>query len=303
MVTIWPSFISCLITSDDLRLILWASSATVIVSGTCTSMILTSGAAWKLPLPESRPSRSPRRPRGPLRQLVERPAGLVSPRVLISFFLATSSFQVDDRLADLTSFFPPGAAAAGAGAAATAGRAPLAGAAVPAGLCKVPFSAGLASTTTGSGFLATSTFFGADIISRMAAASASALRRRSWRSFALAASACFTAASFAASAAFASATFAAWTRRTSSADGAGAGAGTGAFSTGKDTGATGGTTAWALLTTGAEAAWAVETGTAGAGCGAGCTKVSGFLSMGLDADLSDPLFEENLAADSMAASA
>ena len=49
MVTIWPSFISCLITSDDLRLILWASSATVMVSGTCTSMTLNSVGAWKLP--------------------------------------------------------------------------------------------------------------------------------------------------------------------------------------------------------------------------------------------------------------
>ena len=38
MVTIWPIFIRCLITSDALTAILCASSATVMVSGTCTSM-------------------------------------------------------------------------------------------------------------------------------------------------------------------------------------------------------------------------------------------------------------------------
>ncbi|MDT4880594.1 hypothetical protein FQZ97_1163650 [compost metagenome] len=48
IVTIWPSFIICLMTSDDFRLILCASSATVMVSGTCTSMTLSSVGATKL---------------------------------------------------------------------------------------------------------------------------------------------------------------------------------------------------------------------------------------------------------------
>jgi hypothetical protein len=37
MVTIWPSFISCLMTSLALTDILCARSATLMVSGTCTS--------------------------------------------------------------------------------------------------------------------------------------------------------------------------------------------------------------------------------------------------------------------------
>ena len=43
MVTIWPSFISCLMTSDALTDILCARSATVMVSGTCTSCTLLLG--------------------------------------------------------------------------------------------------------------------------------------------------------------------------------------------------------------------------------------------------------------------
>jgi hypothetical protein len=39
MVTIWPSFISCLMTSLAFTLILCARSATLMVSGTCTSWI------------------------------------------------------------------------------------------------------------------------------------------------------------------------------------------------------------------------------------------------------------------------
>ena len=56
----------------------------------------------------------PRFPRGALRQLVERPAPApVSPRVLISFFLAGSPAQLLDSFADLTSLpFPAGAVVA-----------------------------------------------------------------------------------------------------------------------------------------------------------------------------------------------
>ena len=47
MVHIWPSFISCLMTSDALTDILCASSATVMVSGTWTSLTIASVGAWK----------------------------------------------------------------------------------------------------------------------------------------------------------------------------------------------------------------------------------------------------------------
>ena len=43
MVTIWPSFISCLMTSEALTDILCARSATVMVSGTCTSCTVCFG--------------------------------------------------------------------------------------------------------------------------------------------------------------------------------------------------------------------------------------------------------------------
>ena len=45
MVTIWPSFIRCLMTSEALTAILCASSATVMVSGTCTSITRASAGA------------------------------------------------------------------------------------------------------------------------------------------------------------------------------------------------------------------------------------------------------------------
>jgi hypothetical protein len=45
MVTIWPIFIKALMTSEALIAILCASSATVMVSGTCTSMIRASTGA------------------------------------------------------------------------------------------------------------------------------------------------------------------------------------------------------------------------------------------------------------------
>ena len=155
MVAIWPNFISCLITSEALTAILWANSATVMVSGTCTSITRASAGAALVWL-SSRPPRCSRRPRGPPRQLLRPTPPLLSPRVLISFFLACSSAQLDDNLALLTSLLPPGAAAA-PGAAGAAGRAAAPG--LPAGLCKVPFMAALAvSAAVGSGFLATSTF-------------------------------------------------------------------------------------------------------------------------------------------------
>ena len=80
---------------------------------------------------------------------------LLSPRVLISFFLACSSAQLDESLALLTYLLPPGAAVPGAAAAGVRGVAP----GLPAGLCKVPFMAALAvSAAVGSGFLATMVF-------------------------------------------------------------------------------------------------------------------------------------------------
>ena len=184
MVTICPSFINCLITSDALIAILCANSATVMVSGTCTSIIRAStGAActWS-----SRSRSPPRLPRGPLRQLVERPAPApVSPRVLSSFFFAGSPAQLLDNLDDLTSLPAPGAPAAP-----VAPGFALATVEPAAGLCNVPLMAALGSTTalTTSGFLAVTTLLGVDIIERIAAASSSALRRRVPRSTARAVS-------------------------------------------------------------------------------------------------------------------
>jgi len=168
MVTIWPSFISCLITSLALTDILWARSATLIVSGMCTSCTCCSGCAVNALPP---PSRSPRRPAAP-RGARQPGRAAVSVRPLSAArFLAASSAQLEESFSDLTCFFSPGLAAAAAGApAAVLGlwMVPL--------MASLPGSAGLGS----SGFLATSTLRGADIMARMAAASASAaLRRRS----------------------------------------------------------------------------------------------------------------------------
>src|SRR5450830_484528 len=132
-----------------------------MVSGTCIS--ITRAAAGACCCWSSRLSRSlPRRPRGPLRQLLRPTPPLLSPRVLISFFLAGSPAQLEDSLADLTSLLPPGPAA-GAGALAVRVPAPAPG--VPAGLCRVPLtpalaSPGLATGFGSSGFLATRTFLG-----------------------------------------------------------------------------------------------------------------------------------------------
>jgi hypothetical protein len=137
----------------------------------------------------SRSRSLPRRPRGPPRQLLRPTPPEASPRVLISFFLAGSPAQLDDSLADLTSLPAPApparwcAAARRAAGAGADGR--LVQRALDAGLAASP---GLATGLGSSGFLATSTFLGVDIIERMAAASASALRRRSPRSAARAAS-------------------------------------------------------------------------------------------------------------------
>ena len=84
-------------------------------------------------------------------------------------FLAASSAQLDESFSDLIDFFSPGLAAPGA-----AGAPGAPGFAV--GLWIVPLisTPGLAS----SGFFAVSTFLGAAIMARMAAASASAALRR-----------------------------------------------------------------------------------------------------------------------------
>ena len=160
-------------TSDALTAILCASSATVMVSGTCTSITRASTGAfdsWE----SSLPVRS-RRPRGPLRQLLRPTPPLESPRVLISFFLACSSAQLEDSFALLISLLP------GAAGAPVAGRSFAPG--LPAGLCKVPLI-GLASTGGGTTFLG-ATFCGEFIMSRIASASAKALRRRVSKSLAL----------------------------------------------------------------------------------------------------------------------
>ena len=144
MVTIWPIFISALITSDALTAILCASSATVMVSGTCTSMTRCFDRcgllAWS-----SRWSRSlPRRPRGPPRQLLRPtpPDGVAAGRdfLLLGRIVRPAGGQLGrlDFLAGARA--RPGAAARGRAR-------PVA----PAGLCSVPLTPGLA----GSGALAT----------------------------------------------------------------------------------------------------------------------------------------------------
>ena len=63
MVTIWPSFISCLMTSEAFTDILCARSATVMVSGTCTSRTIGSVGAAKPCVAVARSSRGRWRPR------------------------------------------------------------------------------------------------------------------------------------------------------------------------------------------------------------------------------------------------
>ncbi len=180
MVTIWPSFISCLMTSLALTLILCARSATLIVSGMCTSWVTNSAGAVKAGESSLRsPLRAPRGERQPAR-----PPPL-SPRVLSARFLAASSAQLDDSFSDLTDFLSPGLATVLPGAAAPAAALGLW--IVPL-MPSLPASPGLAS----SGFLAVSTFLGAAIIARIAAASASADLRRPSASACLARSAAST---------------------------------------------------------------------------------------------------------------
>ena len=173
MVTIWPSFINCLITSDALTLILCARSATLMVSGTCTSCTCCSAGATK---EDTDPSlRSPRRPPRGARQPARAPPG-ASLRVLRPRFFAASSAQLEDSFSDLTDFLSPGLATTAPGAPGAA-----------AGLWIVPLMPSLPASTgfgASSGFLAFSTFFGADIMARMAAASSSAALRRLARSIA-----------------------------------------------------------------------------------------------------------------------
>ena len=89
MVTIWPIFMSDLMTSAALTDILCARSPTEMVSGICTSRTTGSVGAWNVE--SSSWLRSPRRPPrcfGPPRQPDAPP---VSPRVLMARFFAASS--------------------------------------------------------------------------------------------------------------------------------------------------------------------------------------------------------------------
>ena len=133
-----------------------------------------------------------------MRQLLRPTPPDASPRVLSArFFASLSAPQLEDSFSDLTSFLSP-TAPASPGFFAAPG--------LTSGLCSVPFLASAIS----SGFFATKTLFGALIMARMAAASSSALVRRSCKSLALATSAAawaFSAAAF--SAAFSAAFFAA----------------------------------------------------------------------------------------------
>lgn len=106
MVTIWPNFINTLMTSEALTAILCASSATVMVSGTCTSSTRCSApdaVGW---LPRSSRPPLPGLPLGPARhELPLLRAATASARALAaSFFLPASSFHDDDSASDLTSF-------------------------------------------------------------------------------------------------------------------------------------------------------------------------------------------------------
>ncbi len=173
MVTIWPSFISCLMTSDALTDILCARSATLIVSGMCTSCAWNSaGATNELGAPSLR---SPRRPARGARQPARPAPGAPRGAALRARFLAASSAQLELSFSDLIDFLSPGLAtvpgAAAPGAPAFLWIVPL--------MASLPASAGLAGS---SGFFATSTFFGAFIIVRIAAASSSAALRRLARS-------------------------------------------------------------------------------------------------------------------------
>ena len=191
MVTIWPSFISTLMTSDAFTDILWARSATVMVSGTDTSRTTGSdGIDAPAPLPSSCRSclRCPFGPRQP-------PAPPeASPRVFSARFFCCSSDQLDASLPDLTSLTP------GFFSSFLSLLSVFA-----AGLCSVP-----AGATGATGWGACSTFFGAAIMVLIAATSSStALRARSCASCACRAA---SSASFCARSAFCSSSAAAASR-------------------------------------------------------------------------------------------
>ena len=118
MVTICPSFISCLMTSEALTDILCARSATLIVSGMCTSWAWNSAGATKV---LGAPSlRSPRRPARGARQPARPAPGAPRGAALRARFLAASSAQLELSFSDLIDFLSPalatvpGAAAPGA---------------------------------------------------------------------------------------------------------------------------------------------------------------------------------------------
>src|SRR5450830_203709 len=209
MVHIWPSFISCLMTSDALTDILCASSATVMVSGTCTSLTTASVGAWKLVSRSSlcelrRPPLAP--PRQLSRPLLTLPRGLIAPGA--PRFLASSD-QVDDTLTDLMDFLSgPSAFLASAG---------LSPGFLSAGLCRVPSAVfGLmAATGAGAGSGALMARRGAFIMALIwATSSATALRAFSFASARAAAS---LAAAAALALASSSSTFLAATAAASSA--------------------------------------------------------------------------------------
>src|SRR6476620_11288782 len=154
-------------TSDAFTDILCATAATEIVSGMWTSCAWNSaGGVNVLGAPSLR---SPRRPARGARQPARPAPGAPRGAALRARFLAASSAQLDESFSDLIDFLSPGLATVVAvvpGAPAFLWIVPL--------IASLAGSAGLAS----SGFLATSTFFGADIMLRMAAASSSAALRR-----------------------------------------------------------------------------------------------------------------------------
>ena len=174
MVTIWPSFIRCLMTSAALTDILCARSATLMVSGTWTSRAMNSCGAGSLRRSFCwlRPPRPPDLP--PPLPPARQPSRLAGAAGLSAGFLReASSDQVEETSAVLMVFFEPGAPGLASFLAAPAGAAAV----LPAGLCSVPDRG--AAGVSGSG--ARSTLRGRFSISRSAAASASAARRASSR--------------------------------------------------------------------------------------------------------------------------
>ena len=110
MVTIWPSFIRCLMTSAALTDILCARSATLMVSGTWTSRAMNSCGAGSLRRSFCwlRPPRPPDLP--PPLPPARQPSRLAGAAGLSAGFLReASSDQVEETSAVLMVFFEPGA--------------------------------------------------------------------------------------------------------------------------------------------------------------------------------------------------